>query len=162
MSSRRFGVKIMLVLLSLQGLGSCAYPPPEQPDATRESRLLTEISVTDLGDKLRIELDGGSPLSYTVSTSVVPPSVTVDLPGVSKGADLERMEVNHPPLLRVIPREISSPSAGVQLAFMLSVPVEPDVRTEGTRLVIDGRADGWGRRRWFASCPGGRDQGFCC
>lgn len=97
MSSRRFGVKIMLVLLSLQGLGSCAYPPPEQPDATRESRLLTEISVTDLGDKLRIELDGGSPLSYTVSTSVVPPSVTVDLPGVSKGADLERMEVNHPP-----------------------------------------------------------------
>ncbi|MEE9203901.1 MAG: type IV pilus secretin PilQ [Nitrospirales bacterium] len=137
MSSRRLGVKIMLVLLSLQGLGSCAHLPPEEPDATRESRLLTEIGVTDLGDKLRIELDGGSPLSYTISTSVVPPSVTVDLPGLSKGADLERMEVNHPPLLRVIPREISSPSAGVQLAFMLSVPVEPDVRTEGTRLVID-------------------------
>lgn len=139
MSSRRVAVKIMLVLLllSLQGLGSCAHLPPEEPEAIRESRLLTEIGVTDLGDKLRIELDGGSPLSYTMSTSVVPPSVTVDLPGLLKGADLERMEVNQPPVLRVIPREISFPSAGVQLAFMLSVPVEPDVRIEGTRLIID-------------------------
>ncbi|TAJ26071.1 MAG: type IV pilus secretin family protein, partial [Nitrospirae bacterium] len=76
-------------------------------------------------------------MAYDLSTSVVPASVTVDLPGFSKGEGLQRMEVNKPPLLQVVPTEVSKPRAGVQLVFMLSTAIEPDVKVDGTRLILD-------------------------
>lgn len=118
---------------------SCAHDPsaPENADLGQQTRPLESLRITDLPDRLRVEVEGGDSLAYDLSTSLVPASVTVDLPGFSKGAHLQRMEVNKPPLLEVVPTEVSKPRAGLQLVFMLATPVEPDVKAQGTRLVID-------------------------
>ncbi|MBI5410511.1 MAG: type IV pilus secretin PilQ [Nitrospirae bacterium] len=118
---------------------SCAHDPsaPENADLGRQTRPLESLRVTDLPDRLRVEVEGGDSLAYDLSTSLVPASVTVDLPGFSKGAHLQRMEINKPPLLEVVPTEVSKPRASLQLVFMLATPVEPDVKAQGTRLVID-------------------------
>lgn len=99
---------------------------------------LERITVVDAGDRVRVEIDSGrAAVAYSMSTSEAPASVTVDLPGLSKGAGLQRMDINKPPLLQVIPSEVSQPKPGVQLSFMLTAAVKPDIRTEGTKLVID-------------------------
>jgi type IV pilus assembly protein PilQ len=98
---------------------------------------LERITVVDAGDRVRVEIDSGRAVAYSMSTSEVPASVTVDLPGLSKGAGLQRMDINKPPLLQVIPSEVSQPKPAVQLSFMLTAAVKPDIRTEGTKLVID-------------------------
>jgi type IV pilus assembly protein PilQ len=98
---------------------------------------LERITVMDAGDRVRVEVDSGRAAAYSMSTSEAPASVTVDLPGLSKGAGLQRMDVNKPPLLHVIPSELTQPRPGVQLSFMLTSPVKPDIRTEGTKLIID-------------------------
>ncbi len=125
--------------LAVLSLLSCAHDSSVSgnTDAGQQTRPLESLRITDLPDRLRVEVEGGDSLAYDLSTSVVPASVTVDLPGFSKGSHLQRMEVNKPPLLEVIPTEVSKPRAGLQLQFMLAAAVEPDVKAVGTRLVID-------------------------
>ena len=125
--------------LAVLGLLACAHEPSlsENDDSGRETKPLEAIRITDLPDRLRVEVAGGDSLAYDLSTSLVPASVTVDLPGLSKGTDLRRLQVNKPPLLEVIPTEVSKPRAGLQLVFMLATAVEPDVSVQGTSLIID-------------------------
>ena len=98
---------------------------------------LERINVIDAGDRVRVEIDSGPALSYIMTTNEVPASVIIDLPGVQKGAGLQRMDINKPPLLQMVPSEVSDPKAGVQLSFLLTASVKPDIHTEGSKLVID-------------------------
>jgi type IV pilus assembly protein PilQ len=122
---------VLLVTLMLQVSLAADSQPAEA------AKPLERINVVDVGDRIRVELDSGRAVAYSMSTSEAPASVTVDLPGLSKGAGLQRMDINKPPLLQVIPSEVSQPKPGLQLSFMLTASVKPDIRTEGTRLVID-------------------------
>lgn len=122
---------VLLLTLMLQvSLAADSHP-------LEAAKPLERITVVDAGDRVRVEIDSGRAVAYSMSTSEAPASVTVDLPGLSKGAGLQRMDINKPPLLQVIPSEVSQPKPGVQLLFMLTAPAMPDIRTEGTRLVID-------------------------
>jgi type IV pilus assembly protein PilQ len=125
--------------LAVLGLLACAHEPSlsGSDDLGREAKPLEALRITDLPDRLRVEVAGNDSLAYDMSTSLVPASVTVDLPGLSKGTDLRRLQVNKPPLLEVIPTEVSKPRAGLQLVFMLTMAVEPELRVQGTSLIID-------------------------
>lgn len=137
MSLTHISAKTVVSILLLQGLVSCTHLPAESAGTDQKSRSLEHIGVTDLNDRLRVEVDGGEGLAYSVSSSVAPPSVTVDLPGLSSGKALQRLDINKPPLLQMVPTEVSKPKAGVQLVFTLTTPMKPDIRVEGTRLIID-------------------------
>lgn len=137
MSRARIGGRTVLALVALLGLLSCTHVPAGNADMAQEAKPLDRIGITDLGDRLRVEVDVGRPLAYSLSTSVAPASVMVDLPGLSPGQGLKRMEVNKPPILQVVPGEMAKPRGGVQLLFLLTGMVKPDVRTEGTRLLIE-------------------------
>lgn len=123
------------VMLWLAPMLPVALAADSQPSVA--AKPLERITVVDAGDRVRVEVDSGRAVAYSMSTSEAPASITVDLPGLSKGAGLQRMDINKPPLLQMIPSEVSKPKPGVQLSFMLTATVKPDIRTEGTRLVID-------------------------
>lgn len=126
------GSSLVLLLTLMLQVSLAADSQPSEAAKPLES-----ITVVDAGDRVRVEIDSGRAVAYSMSTSEVPASVTVDLPGLSKGAGLQRMDINKPPLLQVIPSEVSQPKPGVQLSFMLTATVKPDIRTEGTKLIID-------------------------
>ena len=137
MSLTHISAKTVVSIFLLQGLVSCTHLPAESADTEQKTRSLEHIGVTDLDDRLRVEVNGGEGLAYSVSTSVAPASVTVDLPGLSSGKALQRLDINKPPVLQMVPTEISKPKAGVRLVFTLTAPMKPDIRVEGTRLIID-------------------------
>ncbi|MGH7251355.1 MAG: AMIN domain-containing protein, partial [Nitrospiraceae bacterium] len=137
MSERdRYAITVV-VIVALQGLLSCVHLPAESGISIQETTPLERIGIADLGDRLRVEVDGGRPVVYSMSSSVEPASVTVDLPGFSKGRGLARMKLNKPPVLDVTPTEVAKPREGIRLVFTLTAAVKPDVRIEGTRLFID-------------------------
>ena len=137
MSERHKYAITVVFLVVLQGLLSCVHIPDESDNGTQATTPLERIGIADLGDRVRVELDGGRPVVYSMASSVEPASVTVDLPGFSKGSELARMKLNKPPVLEVTPTEVMKPRAGIRLVFTLSTAVKPDVRIEGTRLLID-------------------------
>ncbi|HEX3204075.1 MAG TPA: type IV pilus secretin PilQ [Nitrospiraceae bacterium] len=102
-----------------------------------EPASLERVRVADLGDRLRIEVEGDRPLSYSMSAASAPPRVTVDIPDVTKGADVRRMDIHQSPVLDMTPNEIDQPRPGLQLVFGLSQAVRPDIHADGTRLFID-------------------------
>jgi type IV pilus assembly protein PilQ len=128
---------ILFSIAALQAFASCMHRPSAEVETVQEVNTLNQIEVADLGDRLRIEIDSGHAVAYSVSTGVEPASVTVELPGLSKGSGLEMMEINKPPVLQMIPSEVTKPVAGLQLMFLVANPVKPEAHTEGTRLMID-------------------------
>ncbi len=137
MSATHTHANKFVMLFMLQSLVSCVHLPPESPTSLGETRTLERVGVTDLADRLRVEVDVGRPLTYSLSSSIDPASVTVDLPGLTKGSALQTLNVNKAPLVQVVPTEVSKPRAGVQLLFKLSASVRPEVRRDGTRLFIE-------------------------
>jgi len=137
MKVRRISPIMVLSILLLQGVLTCISPPSSSLAGPPEFTVLDRIGVTDLGDRLRVEVDGGRPLAYSLSTGVAPASVTVELPGLSKGAGLGIMDISKPPLLQMVPRDVAKPRPAVQLVFLLTNSVKPDLHNEGTRLLID-------------------------
>ena len=103
----------------------------------RPSQRLIGIGVTELDDRIRIEVEGGRPMTYSLSTNASPASVTVDLPGFSRGSQAEHLAINKGTVLELAAQDVSAPQAGVQLVVALTAAAEPDVHAEGTRLVID-------------------------
>lgn len=135
MNMRRPSSLLIVPIVILHGLLACLHS--SLANTISEVKPLNHIDLIDLGNRLRIEVDGGRPIVYSVFTNEIPANVTIDLPGFSKGSNLRPLEINHPPLLRMLPNEVLKPRAGIQLVFQLSHPVEPEVRAEGARLLID-------------------------
>lgn len=135
MTSTRFPIhsesSVVLLLALMLAIGQTGEA------ASEAVKPLERIVVVDAGDRVRVEIESGRATAYSLASSEAPASVTVELPGFSKGTDLQRMDINKPPLLQVIPSEISQPRPAVQLSFMLTAAVKPDIRTEGSKLVID-------------------------
>lgn len=127
------GLSVAMVFSSLPQIVRAG----DVPFAETGLKPLERITVLDAGDRVRVEVDSGRAAAYSMSTSEAPASVTVDLPGLSKGAGLQRMDINKPPLLHMVPSELTQPRPGVQLSFMLTSAVKPDIRTEGTKLIIE-------------------------
>jgi type IV pilus assembly protein PilQ len=126
----------LCTLMVLQGLVSCMHrssSPSMKPPITA----LDRVSVTESADRLRIEVEGGRPMTYSLATQASPASVTVDVPGFSRGTQAERLIINKGPVLDLTAQDVSAPNPGVQLVFALAAAAEPDIHAEGTRLVID-------------------------
>ncbi|MCP9462841.1 MAG: type IV pilus secretin PilQ [Nitrospira sp.] len=126
------GLSLILVLAPMLGIAQAGEAPPSEA-----VRPLERIAVVDAGDRVRVEVESGRPVAYSMATSEAPASVAVELPGFSKGTGLQRMEINKPPLLQMIPSEVSQPRQAVQLSFLLTATVKPDIRMEGSKLIID-------------------------
>lgn len=118
---------------------SCAHQAsaPNEADSSQGGQTTEPVRVTDLGDRVRVEIHGDRPMAYDLSTSVAPASVTVDLPGLAKGADQPRLDVNKPPVLQVVARDVTDPRPGWQVLIMLTAAMEPEVKVEGATLFID-------------------------
>lgn len=127
------GLAATLLLASPPQITQAAESLPGESAA----KPLERIAVVDAGDRVRVVVDTGRVVEYTMSTSEAPANVTVILPGLPKGAGLQRMEINKPPLLKMIPSDFSQPGPGVQLSFLLTTAVKPDIQTEGTKLIVD-------------------------
>jgi type IV pilus assembly protein PilQ len=127
----------VLAAYGIAGFVSCGHGPAERVAPTQGSKTLERITVTESGDRVHVVLLAGGPISYALSTSMAPPSVTVDLPGMTKGKELQRVEVKKAPVLEIVPNEVTKPREGVQLVVLLSEAVKPDVRSDGPRLLID-------------------------
>ncbi len=130
----RDGLLAAAVLLAVL---SCTHVSTQDGNPGAALAVLDTLAVSDLPDRVRVEVEGGRALSYSVSASVAPSSVTVELPGLVKGEGLQPLDINKPPLLQVVPVGVSEPRAAVQLTFMLSVPVKPEIRTEQGRLIVE-------------------------
>ncbi|HKN86040.1 MAG TPA: AMIN domain-containing protein, partial [Nitrospiraceae bacterium] len=113
------------------------HRPSPGTDIPSSLTSLDRIGVTELGDRVRIEVEGGRAMTYSLSTNASPASVTVDLPGFSRGNQAERLVINKGPVLELAAHDVSAPQAGVQLTVALASATEPDIHAEGTRLVID-------------------------
>lgn len=121
------------------GLLSCAHQAsgPAEETAAKD-RPAAPIRVSDLEDRIRLEIEGEQPISYDLSTSVAPASVTVELPGFVAGDALPAtLEVNKPPVLQVMTKEVTGPRPGVQLVVLLAAAIEPEAKAEGTKLQLD-------------------------
>lgn len=129
----------LCTLMVFQGLVSCMHQPATGSSTGIASPLtsLDRIGVTELNDRIRIEVEGGRPMTYSLSTNASPASVTVDLPGFSRGSQAEHLAINKGPVLELAAQDVSVPQAGVQLVVALTAAAEPDIHAEGTRLVID-------------------------
>ena len=127
----------VLTAYGIAGFVSCGHAPAERVAPTQGSKTLERITVTESSDRVHVELLAGGPVSYALSTSMAPPSVTVDLPGMTKGKELERLEVKKSPVLEIVPNEVTKPREGVQLVVLLTDAVKPEVRSDGPRLFID-------------------------
>jgi type IV pilus assembly protein PilQ len=136
MKQRRVGLTIITAVL-LPALMACAAFRSDKSPRAEAPKVLDRLGVSELSDRVRVELDAGQAVTYSMSSTVEPATVTLTLPGLSKGAGLQRMELKHQPVLEVIPKEVSKPRAALELTFKLSAPVKPEVRIEGTRLLVD-------------------------
>ena len=127
----------LCTVMAFQGAVSCMHRPSPGMEIPPPLASLDRIDVTELGDRVRIEVEGGRPMTYSLSTHASPASVTVDLPGFSRGNQAERLIINKGPVLELAAQDVSTPQAGVQLAVALASATEPDIHAEGTRLIID-------------------------
>lgn len=127
----------LCTLMAFEGAVSCMHRPSLGTETPSSLTSLDRIGVTEVGDRVRIEVEGGRPMTYSLSTNASPPSVTVDVPGFSRGHQAERLVINKGPVLELAAQDVSTPQAGVQLIVSLASVTQPDIHTEGTRLVID-------------------------
>ena len=127
----------LCTLMVFQGLVSCVHRPSSGTEIPSPLTALDRIGVTELDDRIRIEVEGGRPMTYSLSTNASPASVTVDLPGFSRGSQAEHLAINKGTVLELAAQDVSAPQAGVQLVVALTAAAEPDIHAEGTRLVID-------------------------
>ena len=127
----------LCTLMVFQGLVSCMHRPSPGTEIPSPITSLDRIGVTELDDRVRIEVEGGRPMTYSLSTNASPASVTVELPGFSRGSHAERLAINKGPVLELAAQDVSAPQAGMQLTVALAAATEPDVHIEGTRLIID-------------------------
>ena len=127
----------LCTLMVFQGLVSCVHRPSSGTEIPSPLTALDRIGVTELDDRIRIEVEGGRPMTYSLSTNASPASVTVDLPGFSRGSQAEHLAINKGTVLELAAQDVSAPQAGVQLVVALTTAAEPDVHAEGTRLIID-------------------------
>ncbi len=93
---------MILSILLLQGGLSCIHASPGL-EASQETKPLDRLEVIDLGDRLRVAIEGQQPMTYSLSTSLTPASVTIYLPGFNKGSHLNSVDVNNPPILQKFP-----------------------------------------------------------
>jgi type IV pilus assembly protein PilQ len=126
------GLSLALLLAAMPPVAQAVDSPADEA-----VKPLERIAVMDAGDRVRVVVESGHAVAYSMSTNEAPASVTVDLPGLPKGAGLQRMDINKPPLLQMVPSEIAKPKPGVQLSFILTSAIKPDIHAEGSRLVID-------------------------
>jgi type IV pilus assembly protein PilQ len=126
------GLSLALLLAAMPPVAQALDSPADEA-----VKPLERIAVMDAGDRVRVVVESGHAVAYSMSTNEAPASVTVDLPGLPKGAGLQRMDINKPPLLQMVPSEIAKPKPGVQLSFILTSAIKPDIHTEGSKLVID-------------------------
>ncbi|WP_447973025.1 type IV pilus secretin PilQ [Nitrospira sp. Kam-Ns4a] len=125
------------VVLALQSPAACTRLATETKDPIPKDRALDRISVTERPQGVRVAVEGAAPSTYSMSTSLEPPSATLELPGLSKGMGLGLRDINKPPLLQIEPVEVTQPRPGLRLVFHLASPVEPEVRTEGPDLLVE-------------------------
>lgn len=126
------GLSLVLSLAATLGIARAG-----ESSAPETARPLERVAVVDAGDRVRVEVESGHAVAYSMAISEAPASVAIELPGFSQGAGLQRMEINNPPLLQMIPSEVTQPRRAVQLSFLLAAPAKPDIRMEGTKLVLD-------------------------
>jgi len=136
MNQRRLRLTIIAMLL-WPGLVACAAFRSDTLPRSVIPKPLERLAVSDMSDRVRVELDAGQALTYSMSSTVEPATLTLTLPGLSKGTGLQRMAPKQQPVLEIVPNEVSKPRAALELTFRLSAPVRPEVRIEGTRLLLD-------------------------
>src|SRR5687767_15963061 len=102
----------LCTLMVLQGMVSCMHRPSPGTGVEVPNTSLDRVDVTELGDRLRIEVEGGRPMTYSLSSSASPARVTVDLPGFSRGSQPERLVINKGPVLELTAQDVSMPKSG--------------------------------------------------
>ena len=101
MNVKRIVASTLCTLMVFQGFVSCMHRPSPVAGGKLEMATLDRVDVIELPDRLRIEVDGGRPMTYALATSTSPASVTVDLPGFSRGPQIEHMAINKGPIASV-------------------------------------------------------------
>src|SRR5436853_6214159 len=99
----------LCTLMVFQGLVSCMHQPSPGMGIPSPITSLDRIGVTELDDRVRIEVEGGRPMTYSLSTNASPASATVDLPGFSRGSQAERLVINKGPVLELSALGVTTP-----------------------------------------------------
>ncbi|MEX5212608.1 MAG: type IV pilus secretin PilQ [Nitrospiraceae bacterium] len=127
------------VLVMVTGGASVASGEASQTQTQTEERSLPSgLNITSYPDRVRVTIAGVMRDEvYQVRKSLVPPAVSVVLPGHSWGASGAEAVVNQRPLVKLIREDMAAPIKGARIVFQLSEPAEPDVIREGDSLHVD-------------------------
>lgn len=137
MNVKRIVASTLCTLLVFQGFVSCMHRPSAVASGELEMASLKKVDVIDLDDRLRIEVDGDRSMTYALSTSTSPASVTVDLPGFARGPQVDRTPINKDGVVEMSAEEVTTPTPGTKLTFTLTAAARPDIQVDGNRLFID-------------------------
>jgi type IV pilus assembly protein PilQ len=119
------------------GLVSCVTIPEGDQESAKQRRAVDLVAITDSADRVKVELEAGGAIAYSLSTGEAPPSATLDLPGHVLGAGLKSMSIAKPPLLELTATETGEPRPGIELRFGLAASVKPVIHSADTRLVVE-------------------------
>ena len=96
-----------------------------------------QVTVREVGDLVRVEIQSDRAIPYTLSTTSRPPVVTVTLPGFRGASDQRPMEVNKNPVKGITPVIVGKPVPGLELRIALTELVFPEVRKQGHVLLVE-------------------------
>ncbi|HSE58012.1 MAG TPA: type IV pilus secretin PilQ [Nitrospiraceae bacterium] len=100
--------------------------------------MLSGLHITPYPDRVRVTIAGVMKDEvYQVRKSLVPPMVSIVLPGHSWGTASGEAVVNQGPVVKLIRENIASPIKGSRIVFQLAEPADPDVSRDGDSLQVD-------------------------
>ncbi|MBI1824320.1 MAG: type IV pilus secretin PilQ [Nitrospirae bacterium] len=103
----------------------------------RDKNKITNITVMDFAEKTEITIEGESPISYTAFTLTEPMRYVIDLSDVSAGNYKDKIDVNLGTVTSIVPIETDKPFKAVRLEIGMMKEVEPAIRKEGSKLLVD-------------------------
>ena len=109
MRERSCSAFMLLGGLFVTGLLSCIHGPSPSPVMAEPSAQIRGIYVMDLDDRVRVEVDGGGTIPYSMTTTAGSGGITLQLTGAVKGQDVQRVEIGRPPVAEIVPTEVMSP-----------------------------------------------------
>jgi len=127
--------RLFLACLLLSLVTAC-FPKGGVKTTREKEGEIRAVEVHDSSGKTEIVVEGPQPMIYTSFQLSDPSRLVVDMAGVAFGSGVSEVAVNNGVVTTVSPKAVEGAKIA-RLEIGLNASVEPTVRTEGTRLIVE-------------------------